>query len=186
MLGEFLDNKESVEKCIGVDQLTTTIIQFSTIMTYDTQPLVYLSIIDLYCMLLKKYIRDSEDISIQFIVSTTILSNQAFIEEALKHVKANETEKENWEPSILNEMLKQLPDYMNAIGFRRTFEIISVYFEIRKPETDDEDCNVKEFMGTMLGKSHESLTFLDFLLQFLIRMRKLSAICKLRGDEEQK
>lgn len=68
-----------MEKCIAVDQLTTTIIQFSTIMTEDTQPLVYLSIIDLYCMLLKKYIKDSEDISIQFIVNTTILSNQSFI-----------------------------------------------------------------------------------------------------------
>lgn len=83
-------------------------------------------------------------------------------------------------------MLKQLPDYMNAIGFRRTFDIISIYFEIRKPETDDEDCNVREFMDTMLRKSQESLSFLDFLLQFLIRMRKLSSICKLKGNEEQK
>lgn len=83
-------------------------------------------------------------------------------------------------------MLKQLPDYMNAIGFRRTFQIIAAYFEVRKPETDSEDCNVAEFMSTMLAKSHESLSFLDFLLQFLVRMRRLSAVCKLKGNEEQK
>ena len=45
MLSEFLDNQESVEKSIGVEQLTTAIIQFSTIVSEDTQPLVYLSII---------------------------------------------------------------------------------------------------------------------------------------------
>ena len=83
-------------------------------------------------------------------------------------------------------MLRQLPQYMNAIGFRRTFQIISAYFEIRKPETDNEDCNVNEFMNTVLRMSHEELSFLDFLLQFLVRMRKLSAICKLKGNEEQK
>lgn len=82
-------------------------------------------------------------------------------------------------------MLKQLPDYMNAIGFRRTFQIIAAYFEIRKPEVDDEDCNVKEFMSTMLAKPHEEGSFLDFLLQFLVRMRRLSTVCKLKGNEEQ-
>lgn len=186
MLGEFLDHKESVEKCLGVDQLTTAIIQFSTMVSEETQPLVYLSIIELYCMLLKKYIKDSEDISIQFIVNPAILASQPFVEEALRYAKTSENGKQSWEPSILNEMLKQLPDYMNAIGFRRTFQIIAAYFEVRKPETDSEDCNVAEFMNTMLAKSHESLSFLDFLLQFLVRMRRLSAVCKLKGNEEQK
>ena len=79
MLGEFLDNKESVEKCLGVEQLTTAIIQFSTIVSGETQPSVYLSIVELYCMLLKKYIKDSEDISIQFIVNSSILSSQSFV-----------------------------------------------------------------------------------------------------------
>lgn len=155
MLGEFLESKESVEKCLGVEQLTTAVIQFSTTVTEDTQPLVYLAIVELYCMLLKQYIRGSEDISIQFIVNPAILANQAFVEEALKYARNSDGDKQNWEPSILNEMLKQLPDYMNAVGFRRTFQIIAAYFEVRKPETDSEDCNVDAFMNAVLGKPNE-------------------------------
>ena len=40
-------------------------------------------------MLLKKYIKNSDDISIEFIVNTAILSNQAFVEEALKYARNN-------------------------------------------------------------------------------------------------
>jgi hypothetical protein len=59
-----LDNKENIEKSIGLEQITTTFIQFSTVMSPETQPLVYITVIDLYCLLLNKFLKDSEDISI--------------------------------------------------------------------------------------------------------------------------
>lgn len=44
-------------------------------------------------------------------------------------------------------MMRQLPDYMNAIGIRRTFTIISTYIEIRKPyEEGKEDSNLNSFV----------------------------------------
>jgi len=47
-------------------------------------------------------------------------------------------------------MLKQLPSYMNSIGLRKTFEIISCYYDIRKPEVDNEDKNINIFFDVIL------------------------------------
>ena len=70
-----MDNKENIEKSIGLEQITTTFIQFSTVMSPETQPLVYIAVIDLYCLLLNKFLKDSEDISIEYILNSMILSN---------------------------------------------------------------------------------------------------------------
>lgn len=77
-------------------------------------------------------------------------------------------------------MLRQLPDYMNAIGLRRTFQVISTYYDIMKPETDNEDSNVNVLFTSLLDR--EPVTFIDFLLQFLLRLRKLTSIARIKGN----
>jgi hypothetical protein len=92
--------------------------------------------------------------------------------------------KKSWQPGLLNEMLRQLPDYMNAIGLRRTFQVVSTYYDIVKPEVDDEDCNVKALFQALLDR--KPVSFLDFLLQFLLRLRKLTSLSRIKGNEEPK
>lgn len=58
--------------------------------------------------------------------------------------------RKNWEPSLLNQMLQQLPFYMNDIGLRRTFQVISTYLEVMKPEADQEDPNIKTLFEYIL------------------------------------
>lgn len=75
------------------DQLATSLIQFATTLADDTQPQLTLAVIDLYCLLLTKFLGCSEDIGVEFILNAGVLSREQLIDEALKHVRVGEPRK---------------------------------------------------------------------------------------------
>lgn len=104
LLGDFLeafDSRERLEKVMSVDQLTTSLIQFSTTLSEDTQPSLYIAAVDLFCLLLTRFLQDSEEIGVEFILNARVLSSLPFVEEALRHVRVGEPRKE-FQPSLLN------------------------------------------------------------------------------------
>lgn len=49
---------------MSLDTLTTSLIQFATTLSEDTQPQLTIAAIDLYCILLTRFLQDSQDISV--------------------------------------------------------------------------------------------------------------------------
>ena len=75
---------------------------------------------------------------------------------------------------------------MNSIGFRKTFQIIASYYQIRKPEADSEDTNIDNFFKVILeSKCSPDDSFLTVFLQFLVRMRTLNTLSKPKGSQEE-
>jgi hypothetical protein len=71
MLGEFMEafDKEKMARVMSLDQLTTSLIQFATTLSVETQPQLTITAIDLYCLLYHRFLSKSEEISVEFIVN---------------------------------------------------------------------------------------------------------------------
>ncbi len=71
MLGEFMEvfDKEKMARVMPLDQLTTSLIEFATTLSVETQPQLTIAAIDLYCLLYHQFFSQSEEISVQFIVN---------------------------------------------------------------------------------------------------------------------
>lgn len=70
---------------MSIDQLTTCVIEFSTTLNEETQPQLTIAAIDLYCVLLTRFLQDQEGmtvegISVNFIINANLLSNLTFVE----------------------------------------------------------------------------------------------------------
>ncbi len=76
ILRDFLEaiEKERIEKIMSLDQLTTSLIQFATTLAVDAQPQLIIAAIDLYCLLLHRFLSGSEEIGVEFIVNAGVLS----------------------------------------------------------------------------------------------------------------
>lgn len=84
ILRDFLETieKERIDngKIMTLDTLTTSLIQFATTLAPDAQPQLTIAAIDLYCLLLHRFLSSSEEISVEFIVNAGVLSRVEVIE----------------------------------------------------------------------------------------------------------
>lgn len=64
-----LDNKENIEKNMGLEQLIFTIVSFSTIVTPEIHPKVYIEAVELYCLFLNTFPTVKTETSLDFVLS---------------------------------------------------------------------------------------------------------------------
>ena len=67
-------DQEKMAQVMSLDQLTTSLIQFATTLSLETQPQLTIATIDLYCLLFHRFLAQSEEISVEFIINENVLS----------------------------------------------------------------------------------------------------------------
>ena len=157
---------------MNLEQLTLTIVSFSTIVTPFINPQVYLEAVELYCLFLNKFPMVKQETSLEFVLSCDVLSDKNIIDEALKYVKAEiYAASVGHEVSILNHLVLKLPNYIKNIGLVKAFDIIKTYFQLKK--IDKADANMSAFYEEMIRSDPHQGNFHEILLSFILIIKKI-------------
>lgn len=88
MVSDFLDNKENIEKSTSLEELTETIVTFSTLLSPSSiHPSVYLEGVELFCLFLNTFPAIKNEASLDFLLSPEVLQDAQLTDFTLAHVR---------------------------------------------------------------------------------------------------
>lgn len=68
MVSELIDNKENIKTTMRIEDLTETIVLFSTLISKQSHPSVYMESVELFCLFLNTFPEVKKDASLEFML----------------------------------------------------------------------------------------------------------------------
>lgn len=108
MVRDIIDNKENIINTIKIQELVETIIIFTTLISRQSHPMVYVQSVELFVLFMNTFNEVQKDISLDFMLDKDVLSDFKISSELISHVKTSDEEYKKDQVSILNYMVKNL------------------------------------------------------------------------------